>query len=153
MIEQRQILTYLLIHLLGNFLYLLTFLLIHLLIYLTYLLTYLLTHSVQQSPSWEANWFSVKKFPHLQHRAHLFWTLKTTQKAAVFVLSALHKLYHVVSQVLVTFFSSLSKISCTLLSGLPFPGTSRSQVQPYTLQLNMTLPSNHTFYSLTPRRK
>jgi hypothetical protein len=28
-----------------------------------YLLIYLLTYSIEQSPSWEANRFSVKKFP------------------------------------------------------------------------------------------
>jgi len=30
-----------------------------------YLLTYLLTYSMQQSPSWEANWFSVSQIPHI----------------------------------------------------------------------------------------
>ena len=30
---------------------------------LTYIHTYILTHSMKQSPSWEADWFSVKKFP------------------------------------------------------------------------------------------
>jgi hypothetical protein len=33
----------------------------HLLTYFIYLLTYLLTHSMQQSPSWETNWFSASQ--------------------------------------------------------------------------------------------
>jgi hypothetical protein len=56
----------------------------------------------------------ISSIQHLQRRADLFWTLKTTQKAAVFLLCALRKLCLVISKVLVAFFSSLSKISCTL---------------------------------------